>query len=109
MKKEFKKKKTPYKSTNGQQNPQFLPYLFTTLFSAVGEEPHTKSMVSHDHLLSFKGCDINCIELFCSSTDNCVTRLTIKGQEGAIAQEEDADVVQDERAASLKPYNVMAS
>lgn len=63
-------------------------------------------MVSHDHLFSHKGYDINCTEIFCSSADNFVTRLKIKG---AIAQKEDADTVQDERAASPKPYNAMAS
>lgn len=46
------KPKTNNEAIKKHQNLQFLNVFFTTLFSAVGEEPHSKSMESHDYLLS---------------------------------------------------------
>lgn len=80
MKKNLKKKSNLQK-TSKKKPLQFLHAFFTTLFSAVSEEPHTKSMVSQDHVLSHKGYHINCTEASCSSANYFVIRLTIRGQE----------------------------
>lgn len=41
-------------------------------------------MVSQDHVLSHKGCHINCTETFCSSANYFLIRLTIRGQKQSL-------------------------